>query len=525
MSQRTRILILALVIPALLSVMGGLRADGPRPAPAPGLCLSPFPACSGFESAAGSQAPAFDDFFLDKAMRLDLFMSGDAKEQSITIDRILEEGIWPESQTRLLDPFNNGRYGIKVYDVASNRLIYARGFDTMLGEYRTTAPAIAGARRVFRRSVRFPFPKHIVRAVIEARDKQNLPREIFRTEVDPADYHIIRESAPPEDSTYEALISGDTHEKVDVAFLAEGYTSDDLAKFRSDVDRFTGLLFAVEPFKSSKQDFNIRGVFHPSAERGMDEPRQGAFKKTALNASFNAFDLDRYMLCEEGHRIREMAAQVPYDAIIILVNSKRYGGGGIYNDYCITTVDNERSPGVFIHEFGHSFGGLADEYYASEVSYNDFYPKDVEPLEPNITALLDPTRVKWQDLLSPGITVPTDWGKEKREALQADSRKNRQEMSQELETAKKKQLREPEIKKIQAKFEKKTKENAAALEAVRQQYAGLEDKVGVFEGAGYAAKGLYRPMIYCLMISSPKNEFCRVCRQAVRQMIDYYSGP
>jgi hypothetical protein len=285
------------------------------------------------------------------------------------------------------------------------------------------------------------------------------------------------------------------------------------------------LLFAVEPFKSAKPEFNIRGVFRPSAERGMDEPRQGAFKKTALNASFNAFDLDRYMLCEEGHRIREMAAQVPYDAIVILVNSKRYGGGGIYNDYCITTVDNERSPGVFIHEFGHAFGGLADEYYTSDVSYNDFYPKGVEPLEPNITALLDPARVKWRELLSPGIMVPTEWGKDKIEALQADRQKLRQDMRKELDTAKQKGLKEPEIKKIQARFEKKIKESAAALEAVRKEYAGSEDKVGVFEGAGYAAKGLYRPMIYCLMISSPKNEFCRVCQQAIRRMIEYYSEP
>ncbi len=130
-------------------------------------------------------------------MRLDLFMTGDAKDQFITIDHVFQEETWPESQTRLLDPFNNGRYGIKVYDLASNRLIYSRGFDTMLGEYRTTAPALAGGKRVFRRSVRFPFPKHNALVVIEGRDRQNLPLEIFRAAVDPADYHIIRESARP----------------------------------------------------------------------------------------------------------------------------------------------------------------------------------------------------------------------------------------------------------------------------------------------------------------------------------------
>jgi hypothetical protein len=523
--HRARHLVLVLVFLTYAQVFG----DAPR-------IVGSFPSREtppAAESSATGLVPGqpaqdrlvFDDFFLDKAMRLDLFLTGDAKEESVTIDRILQEAVWPESKTHLLDPFNNGRYGLKVYDVASNSLIYSRGFDTMLGEYRTTAPALAGTKRVFRRSVRLPFPKRAALLVIEGRDRQNLPREIFRASVDPADYHIIKESSKPIDEIYEALKNGDPHDKVDVVFLAEGYTNEDATKFKADVDKFTGYLFAIEPYRSSKQKFNITGVFHPSAERGMDEPRQGAFKKTALNASFNAFDLDRYMLCEEGHRIREMAAQVPYDAIVILVNSKRYGGGGIYNDYAITTVDNERSPGVFLHEFGHSFAGLADEYYASEVSYNDFYPKGVEPLEPNITALLDPAHVKWQDLLSPGIAIPTDWGKDKRDALQAEGLKLRQDMRRELDEAKQKGLKEPEVKKIRAKFEKKGKELQAEFEAVRKQYADLEDKVGVFEGAGYASHGLYRPMISCIMISSPKNEFCRVCQRAIQRMIDYYSKP
>ena len=137
-------------------------------------------------------------------------------------------------------------------------------------------------------------------------------------------------------------------------------------------------LFAVEPYKSRQGAFSLHGVLRPSAERGMDEPRLGSFKATSLNASFDSFDLDRYMLTEEGRTVRAMAAQVPYDAIVILVNSSRYGGGGIYNDYCITTVDHQASPGVFVHEFGHSFAGLADEYYSADVAYNDFYPKGVE---------------------------------------------------------------------------------------------------------------------------------------------------
>ena len=184
----------------------------------------------------------------------------------------------------------------------------------------------------------------------------------------------------------------------------------------------------------------------------MDEPRQGAFKHTVLDASFNAFDLDRYMLIEADHRMHEIAAQVPYDAIIVLVNSKRYGGGSISMDYCCTTVDNARSLEVFVHELGHSFAGLADEYYASEVSYNDFYPKGVEPREPNITALLDPANVKWKDLLSPGIGVPTEYGKDAIEALQAERQKNRKAQADEIAAAKAKGGAEAAVGKIQERF-------------------------------------------------------------------------
>jgi IgA Peptidase M64/Peptidase M64 N-terminus len=466
---------------------------------------------------------AYDDDFTDKALRVDLYQVGDAKDELVTIDKILEEPIWPETRTRLVDEFGYGRYVLKIFDIASNRLIYSRGFDGMFAEYKTTTPALEGTKRVFQRSVRFPYPKRPVLFVVEVRDKKNLLHPLFNRKIDPADYHILHETAKAGDWIYEPVVAGDPRKTLDFAFIAEGYTADERDKFKADVDRMAATLFATEPYKSAKSRISIRGVFRPSAERAMDEPRQKAYKKTVLGASFNAFDLDRYMLIEADHRLHEIAAQVPYDAIVVLVDSKRYGGGSIAFDYCVTTVDNQASPGVFLHELGHSFGGLADEYYASEVSYNDFYPKGVEPFEPNITALLDPANVKWKALLSPGIAVPTEYGKEKIEALQAERQKNRAALREDVAKGKEKGAAADEIKAIQDKSAAVDKEIAAKIEAVRKQYKDLEDKVGVFEGAGYAAKGLYRPQMYCLMISSPKNEFCAVCRKAIDDMIDYFA--
>ena len=479
-------------------------------------------ACS---TVLGAQTnSAYDAYFTDKALRFDLYQTGDAKEEVLTIHRIVEEPLWPETRTRLLDPFNLGRYMLKVYDVASNALLYSRGFDTMFAEYKTTSPAIKGTKRVFQRSLRIPSPKKTVLFVVEARDKQQLLHPIFSRTIDPADYHLNRETAKAGDWIYEAAVAGPPAKRLDFVFIAEGYTAEDKDKFKADVDRFAGVLFGIEPYKSAKALCSIRGVFRPSAERAMDEPRQRAYKKTTLNASFNAFDLDRYMLIEEDHLIHEIAAQVPYDVLVVLVNSARYGGGSICFDYCCTTVDNAASPAVFVHELGHSFAGLADEYYSSEVAYNDFYPKGVEPLEPNITALLDPADVKWKDLLSPGIQIPTEYGKDRIEALQAERPKNRKAQAEEIAQAKEKGAAAAEIGKIEERYRVLDKEIAAKIAAVRAEYAPLEDKVGVFEGAGYSAKGLFRPQISCLMISSPKNEFCAVCRKAIREMIDYYAG-
>lgn len=474
---------------------------------------------------ARAQSPVvkFDDFFLDKALRLNFYLVGNAKEEQIIKQDIYQEACWPESKINLTNPFNYGHYFIKVYEVASNQLIYAKGFDCQFGEYKTTTPALNGVKKVFQRAVRIPWPRRPVRVVFEARDRQNLLHPLAIETIDPEDYHLIKETAKSNDYTFEVRQSGPPSEKVDLVFLAEGYTAEDKDKFVADVKKFSSFLFEKEPYKSNSDKFNIHGVFRASVERGMDEPRQKAYKNTALKASFNAFDLDRYMLTEEGFALREMAAEVPYDAIVVLVDSTRYGGGGIYNDYCITTVDHQASLGVFIHEFGHSFAGLADEYYTSDVAYNDFYPAGIEPLEPNITALLDPEHIKWQDLISPGIAIPTDYGKEETEKLQAEMRARFQEMRKALEEAKKKNLKEADLKKIQAQFQEKNKPLMAKIQAIREKYKHLEDQVGAFEGAGYASKGLYRPQMYCVMISSPKNEFCQVCQRAIQQMIDYYS--
>ncbi len=465
-------------------------------------------------SWAFSQTPPdFDAYFIDATMRVDYFMTGDAHEEVITVDRIYRQSIWAGNPNTLLDPFNNGKYYVKIYDVASNRCIFSRGFANIFAEYQTTDPAHKGEKRTYHNSVLVPYPKKSILLVFESRNKKNMLIPIFSRTVDPDDVAIIREETGAGVRVYEALKNGDPHEKVDVVLLAEGYRANEYDAFKEDVEKFLRAFFDIEPYSSRKGSFNIHGLFVASQQSGVDQPRENIYRSTALNASFNALNLPRYLLTDDNKSMRDIASRVPYDAIVIMANSERYGGGGIYNFYAMSTVDNRLSVNVFVHEFGHSFAGLADEYYSSAVVYNDFYPRGVEPTEPNITALLDPENIKWKEYVTPGIEIPTDWGKEKVEELQ----KQRGELMSKMRSG---ELAGESLEQLR---EKMTALNAE-IENVQTEYRSeLAGKVGAFEGAGYASEGLYRPELNCLMFSNQQQQYCKVCRAAIIRMIDYYT--
>jgi len=465
-----------------------------------------------------SNKVVFKDYFENSTMRVDFYITGDASSEIVTIDEIYQQGVWAGNPLNLIDEFIKGAYFIKIYDVASNKLIFSRGFDCIFSEYKTTNPAIKGEKRSYHHSALFPMPRHPVRFVLEMGDRQNVYRVAFVKKIDPAGVDIRKEEPGGNIRIYKALNNGDPHNSVDLVWLAEGYTSSEWSKFRKDVDRYVKNLFSYEPYKSNRKKFNITGVFCPSAESGVDEPTKGKYVASAVNASFNAFHIPRYMLTEDNKTFRNLAAHVPYDAIVIMVNSKRYGGGGIYNFYGLTSVDHQLSEKVFVHEFGHSFAGLADEYYSSSTAYNEFYPPGIEPAEPNITALLNPEHVKWEKYLSVGLKIPTDWGKVQVEELE----KKRNVIYNAV-----KKLQETNSDESTAALSLKQAEMSALsneIAEVRKRYSDLlTDKVGVFEGAGYSSEGLFRPEIECLMHSNARNRFCKVCQEAIQYMIDFFT--
>jgi hypothetical protein len=464
----------------------------------------------------------FDEYFIDKTMRLDYFHIGDAKEEFVTLDHIYQQGIWAGSKKNLIDPFDKGRYYIKVYDTPSGKLIFSKGFDSYFGEYKTTDSAIQGVKRTYHESALIPYPKAKIKFTLEVRDRKNRLGPLFSQEIDPDGVTVIKEKLEEGVKVFKVVKNGDPHQKVDIAFIAEGYTGQEEAKVKADLERFTKVFFNHEPYKTYKNHFNIYGVFKPSTNSGCDEPTHGIFKNTALNTSFNSLGSPRYLLTEDNKALRDIAAHAPYDALFIMINQKRYGGGGIYNLFCTFTVDNQWYEYLFLHEFGHSFAGLADEYYTSSVAYNEFYPRGVEPTEPNITALLDPENLKWKNLVTPGIEIPTPWEKEDFDQMDLDYQKVRRKINAEIARMKREGAPQEELEKLEKKSEKLSRDHANKMDEYLQK-SKFWGKVGAFEGAGYSAQGLFRPTIDCLMFTKGKKPFCKVCEQAVVRVIKHYS--
>jgi hypothetical protein len=403
---------------------------------------------------------AFDDWFTNKSLRIDYYHTGNSEKEIYSIDQLKSEPFWGGSHITLIDTLNYGEYYFKAFDVATNTLIYSHGYCSLFDEWQFTEEA-KHTTRTFTETTVMPFPKKDIRIEIYSRNFMGVYEKKFEYTVD-VKSHFISTEQQEVFPVYDALISGDPATKIDIVILPEGYTAAEMELFKADCDKFTAGLFTYEPYTQNRDKFNIRAVLAPSAESGTDIPGENVWKNTILNSSFYTFDSERYLMTTDNKSVRNLAANAPYDQIYILVNSSKYGGGAIYNYYSTSVNSNKSSAKIFVHEFGHGFAALADEYDDGSTSFNDMYPLNLEPWEPNITTLVK-FETKWKGMLAPGTPIPTP-----------------------VEKASPMQL-------------------------------------GVYEGAGYVAKGLYRPTPDCLMRTFKGDKFCPVCSEAIQKMIDIYT--
>lgn len=416
------------------------------------------------------EQPQFEEFFKDARTAIYFYREGNRQNERVylrsdkapivNMDPRVSGG-WAGSKTQLLDPVDNGDYRLMLVDEASGREIYSRTFNNLFHEYRDT-PAGKDSVARFEEVMYIPTPKRSALLCLQRRDD----KQRFFTE---ATFHLDS-YASTTDSKRPYVVrklqyKGEPSKKIDVVIIGEGYGIKDRKKYEQDLQNFKEYLFASEPFKSRRDDFNVWAVEAFAKESGITDPTKDKYVNSVCGSSYNTFGIARYLMTMEVFKMHSYLRYVPFDHILIMANSETYGGGGIYNFYSMTaTVDMARY--VLPHELGHSIGGLADEYVDTQVSYNDMHKEGWEPVEPNITSLVD-FDSKWKDMLPANAAIPTP----------------------------------------------------ACMDAVK--FTENCGELGVYEGGGYKPKGIYRPMFNCMM--NYYAPFCPVCQRALNFMFDLYT--
>ncbi len=456
-------------------------------------------------------APAYADFdshFHDRTLRLDYFHTGQDGQEIFSVDQIVSDGPWAGSKTRMLDDLNLGQDFFEVFDTETNLPLYSRGYSSIFGEWETTGEAARGVARTYHESLRMPWPRKAVKIVVSKRDAANHFRPVWSTVIDPSSRFANPASPTPRGEVWTLLDSGPPSEKVDLLIVGEGFTDGERDELRAAGENMVRVLFSEEPFKSRQQDFNIRVLFVPATESGVNRPRAGQFRRSPLGTTYNIFDSERYALNLDNRALRDAASGIPYEFVEILLNEEQYGGGGIFNAHATASVRAGFVDYLLIHEFGHHFAGLADEYYTSDVSYSTGRNNLPEPWEPNATALHDQENLKWGDLVEEGTPLPTPWNKEHYEETSRAYQDRRRE------------LRRQKVEEgVMDDFFREVRDWTTPYLA-DHDHAG---QVGAFEGAGYEAHGLYRSELDCLMFTRDEVGFCRVCQRAIERVIDLYS--
>lgn len=412
-------------------------------------------------AVASTRAQVFADHFADKTLRVDYIFNGNASGQAICLDGLSALPTWAGRKHHLAELPLQGNGQIIMRNAASGKTIYTTSFSSLFQEWLETDEA-RNVTKGFENTFLLPYPLQPVEIEITLLDPRRNVRASMKHIVHPNDV-LIEQKGNSHITPHKYLLHNDSPEKcIDVAILAEGYTLQEMQTFYEDADIACKSIFDHEPFKSMKKRFNVVAVASPSTDSGVSVPRLNEWKHTAFGSHFSTFYSDRYLTTSRVKAIHNALAGIPYEHIIILANTEEYGGGGIYNSYTLTTAHHPMFRPVVVHEFGHSFGGLADEYFYDNDVMTDTYPLDIEPWEQNISTQVD-FAAKWKDMLSENTPVPTP-----------------AEVSENYPT-------------------------------------------GVYEGGGYSAKGIFRPAENCRMRTNEYPAFCPVCQRALRRIIEFYT--
>lgn len=433
-----------------------------------------------FTGITASAASKFEENFNDSTLRVDYMFGGGEGNVAVMLHSQSKSSGWAGRRANLEKAFYPGNGSVRVIDPETGNVLYENTFSSLFQEWLHTPEALE-THRSFENSFLVPLPKK--EAIIELKLYNNRRDVIASTshKYSPSDELVAKKPSSPYEKFY-IHRGGDPKECIDVALLAEGYTEAEKNEFLKHAKTLSDEILRYEPFASNKEKFNFVAVMVPSLDSGVSVPLEGKWLTTPFGSHFSTFHSARYLTAPRVMAMHDALEGVPYEHVVLLTNTERYGGGGIYNNYTISAARNEKCLPVTVHEFGHGFGGLADEYfYIGEE--DDTYLLDVEPWEPNLTTLVD-FDSKWKDMIKPGTPVPTP--------APADNRSRVEKM-------------------------KKQKVSESAQKATEQL-------VGAFEGGGYRSKGVYRPVETCRMRDNSNPTFCPVCQRAISRLIEYYTA-
>jgi hypothetical protein len=439
-------------------------------------------------------------------MRVDYFRGGNSETEMFSLDQVVIEPLpWSGNMDQPIDKTHRGKYLFEISDPATGEIAWSRSFSSIYGEWETTGEA-RRINRSYHESVRFPAQAEVFELVIKKRGAGNRFEEVWRIELDPADVLVHRESAMYAEHVVAIHESGDPATRVDLLLMGDGYTAGEAQDFIEKARELTDILFATYPFSKRKDDFNVWAVVPPAREAGVSRPSTETFRDSPIGSTYDSFRSERYILTFDNKSMRRIASSAPYDFIEILTNTEVYGGGGIYGLFSTAAANSGYAAYLFVHEFGHHFAGLADEYYTSSIAYE--LPEVIEePYEPNVTALLDPANLKWKHLVTPNTPLPTSWPKaEFEEHSIAYQQKRRQMRADNVPEAEMNRLFDDNQVFVEALFDK----------------SGRKGVVGAFEGGNYMAEGIYRSQQNCIMFTRTRD-FCVVCAEAIEKVIDEYT--
>ncbi|PKP02746.1 MAG: hypothetical protein CVU11_10870 [Bacteroidetes bacterium HGW-Bacteroidetes-6] len=396
-----------------------------------------------------------------QTLRVDFSRCGNAELDSVAIEKMyfIRKNIISIDSMHMVDNINYGAYKIEVFS-ENGICLFRRGYSSMFNEWKTSDEAKTGFQ-YFEESVLIPWYSNMAKIVFSYRDKENVWHVQLTANID---NNAVSKTIIdiPEYPVKDFQIKGEPTQKLDILFIPEGYTGEQMDDFVIDCENTIKYIMQSSPYKEFSNAISFRAVMAPSEESGTDFPQYDSLKNTLVNSTFNTFGTERYLTTFSYHKVMDVASNAPADHVVILVNTEDYGGSGFYNFYTMVAANNMYSDFLILHEMGHSLSGLADEYYTSDVAVQDFYSFEVEPWEPNITTLVD-FSTKWDSLVTDTIPIPTP---------------------------------------------------------ARIIYRKL---TGAFEGGGYSATGIYRPAYNCTMKSVVYDGFCEACKAAIRRTILWYS--